>query len=775
MLQARKTKRGSCVLSLLICLMLLSISPNASAQTRDSGFQGYVRDESGAAVAGARVELRNKLRVVHTTTSEDGSFSFSKAMAGERLIIEAPGFAVFSQLLTDENIVPRIEVVLSPASIREQITVTATRSEAPLASTAASVRLLSAPDLSTTAALTLDDALRQVPGFQLFRRTGSRTANPTSQGVSLRGVGASGASRALILADGIPFADPFGGWVYWDRLPRAAISQVEVVRGGVSDLYGSSAMGGVVNILTRAVDAPTLSFESSYGNQETPNASLYAGTRPGKFTVSLAGEVFKTDGYVNVRTNDRGAVDTPVSSAHRSLYLELGYKPNENSRLFLKPSYFAESRTNGTPIQTNETRIAELDGGVDWSYRRIGEMSLRSYLSAQTYDQNFSAIAANRNSETLTRVQRVPAQATGLMFQWSRLIGNQNLVGGFEVREVRGASDETLYDRGKASTLIGAGGRQRSSALFFRDMLQLRPNVSISGGLRLDLFKNVDGLSVSRGLLPITPQTVNQFPDRSERSLSPHLSVVYNANEKLSLFASFNRAFREPTLNELYRSFRLGNVLTLANENLEREQSIGAEGGARLSLWQKRFDLRASFFSTYIRNPIANVTVSSSPTLITRQRQNLGRTRSRGFELDSFFRVNHAWNINVGYLFADARVASFPANVLLEGLMIPQTARHSLTFQVNYGGAKKYRFGLQGRISGSQFEDDQNLLNLPGFSTIDAYASRFLGRQLEVFVAAENLLNSRYEVGRTPVIIMGPPILFRLGIKINYRKEHYGD
>lgn len=756
---------------LLVCLPLIAIAGavNTFAQTPNAEIAGYVRDESGAAVAGARVELRGESRVVHTTTSADGSFSFTGVKGGGRLTVEAPGFAVFSRLLKKEGALSTIEVVLSPASIREQITITATRIEAPLISTAASVRLLSSADLSTTAAITIDDALRQVPGFQLFRRTGSRAANPTSQGVSLRGVGATGASRALVLADGIPFADPFGGWIYWDRLPRAAVSQVEVVRGGISDLYGSNALGGVINILTQPNNGPRVSFESSYGNQNTPNASLYAGTRIKKFTASLAGEIFQTAGYINVSKNDRGAVDTPVASRHRSLYFELGYSPSKSSRLFLRPSYFAESRNNGTPLQTNRTHVAEIDGGANWNPHRVGRLSLRGYLSTQTYDQIFSALATNRNTETLTRVQRVPAQAAGLMFQWSRLLGErQSLVAGFEAREVRGASDEIVYDRGNASSLVGAGGRQRSYALFFRDTLQFSSKVSISGGTRVDFFRNFNGLSVSRGISPGALQNVTRFADVADTTFSPQVSIVYHANSELSMFGSFNRAFRAPTLNELYRSFRLGNALTLANENLKRERATGVEAGARLSLWKDRFDLRASFFSTSITDPIANVTLSSSPTLITRQRQNLGRTRSLGFEVDSNLRLNPSWNINLGYLFSDARVVNFRANSLLEGLLIPQTPRHSLTFQVSYASSKPYKFGLQGRASGPQFEDDQNLLPLRSFFTIDAYAARSFGAHWQVFVAGENLLNSRYEVGRTPVVTIGSPRLVRVGLKFNY-------
>jgi len=757
-----------------VCLALLQIACcfNTPAQSLNSGFKGHVHDESGAAIANARVEFRGELRAAHTRTSEDGSFSFDGSIARGILTIVAPGFAVFSQRLTQATSQTSLEIILKPASIREQVTVTAARTETALGSTAASVRVLSPAELSTTAALTIDDTLRQVPGFQLFRRSGSRTANPTSQGVSLRGVGASGASRALVLADGIPFADPFGGWIYWDRMPRAAVKQMEVVRGGASDLYGNSAMGGVINIITRASEERALSFDLSYGNENSPNASIYADKRFKKFSTGVAGELFNTGGYINVRSNERGAVDTPVSSRHRTLNLDFEYQPGETVRWFLKPSYFAESRANGTPLQTNRTRVAEIDAGTDLNLAHLGEMSFRGYLSKQTYDQNFSAIAANRNTETLTRVQRVPAQSAGLMFQWSGAMGNhQSLVGGLEAREVRGASDEIVYGGGIASSLVGAGGRQRSYALFISDSLQLNPKFSITAGARLDFFKNFDGVSVSRAISAGALDRVTKFADVSERALSPHLSLLYQANSSLSFFGSLYGAFRAPTLNELYRSFRVGNVLTLANENLKRERATGGEAGARLSLWEDRFDLRTSFFATDVSDPIANITLTSSAALITRQRQNLGRTRSRGLEIDSTVRLKRNLNLNVGYLFSDARVISFAANPLLEGLLIPQTPQQSFTFQISYASAKNYQVSFQGRASGRQFEDDQNLLSLPGFFTLDAYASRKLNRQLEIFAAVENVFNTHYQVGRTPVVTVGPPALFRVGIKVNHEKR----
>src|SRR5947199_47088 len=161
----------------------------------------------------------------------------------------------------------------SPPASSETIVVTATQTKTRLSDTPASVVVITRDAMQTTAASTTDDALRQVPGFTLFRRSGSRSANPTSQGVSLRGVGASGASRALVLDDGIPLNDPFGGWIYWGRVPRVAIDRIEVVRGGASDLYGNGAMSGVVQFIRRR--DPSITIDTSAGSGRTGEASLY--------------------------------------------------------------------------------------------------------------------------------------------------------------------------------------------------------------------------------------------------------------------------------------------------------------------------------------------------------------------------------------------------------------------------------------------------------------------------------------------------------------------
>ena len=320
----------------------------------------------------------------------------------------------------------------APPPAHEEITVTATRKETRLSDTPASVVVIGRETLEASAAVTLDDTLRQVPGFTLFRRAGSRTANPTTQGVSLRGLGGSGASRALVLEDGIPLNDPFGGWIYWGRLPRVDIDRVEVLRGGASDLYGSGAMGGVVQFIRR--NDSGVAAELSYGQQSTANGQLFAAMQRGEWRGNVSADLFQTDGFVLVQPSQRGAVDRAADSQHTSVDATVA-----RGGVFLRASHYDESRNNGTALQINETAIRQLTAGAD-----LGALSLRAYASDQDYHQTFSAVAADRQSEHLTVDQRVPSRGLGASAQWFAppIGGKHVIIAGGDARDVEGTSDE---------------------------------------------------------------------------------------------------------------------------------------------------------------------------------------------------------------------------------------------------------------------------------------------------------------------------------------------
>jgi outer membrane receptor protein involved in Fe transport len=171
-------------------------------------------------------------------------------------------------------------------------------------------------------------------------------------------------------------------------------------------------------------------------------------------------------------------------------------------------------------------------------------------------------------------------------------------------------------------------------------------------------------------------------------------------------------------------------------------------------------------FCTTISDNVSNVTLNVTPSLITRQRQNAARTRSCGVEADGNFQVTDHLRISTGYLFVDSRVSSFPTNPSLEGLLIPQVARHQFTFQSTYSGWKKTTLGVQLRAVGPQFDDDQNQFRLRAFSSVDVFASRRLGKKIEIFASAENLFDTKIEAGRTPVLTLASPRTFRAGLRL---------
>jgi len=755
-------------------LVTLFVALPARAQSpKIHSISGVVLDQRAAPIPNAHVSLFDKAArlLLQTETDNDGRFTFPNVDVTEgTLSVSSKGFAEFRRSWST-NKAADLHIVLAPAIVTEQVVVTATRTETVLRDMPASIRVLPAAEFDTTAALRLDDVLRLVPGFQLFRRSGSRIANPTSQGVSLRGVGASGASRSVVLADEIPLNDPFGGWVYWGRVPRQSLSRVEVMRGAASDLYGSGALGGVINLLTKKVDGPAFSFDASYGNQNTLNASLFLGTRRGRWSTSLAAESFKTEGYVPVAEAERGRIDSRANASDSVLDFKLQFDRTRTSRFFIGAAYFAESRQNGTPFQINRTHLRQFRLGGD-EETRFGLFGVRAYATTQVFDQNFSAVAADRNSETPTRVQRVPAQAAGLSLQWSRPFGSrQTIVSGLDAKEVRGSSDELAFTGGRISALIGAGGRERDAGFFIKDIVRVTPRFSLIGGARFDRWRNFLGHTDTRPLSPGGSSTVARFIDRSETALSPQLSFVYNSHNNVAVFASAYRGFRAPTLNELYRSFRVGNVLTLANATLRAEKLNGVEGGLSFSSAEGRVTFRGTLFRSEISNSIANVTLNTTPNLITRERRNLGSTRSQGFELETEIRPGARWLVTAGYLFADARVARFPGTPALEGLAVPQIARHSLAAQLRYTNPRKLNFGLQARIVGRQFDDDLNQFRLPGYWSVDAIVSRRLSPAVELFAAAENLFNQRYVVGRTPITTLGPPLLVRGGLRVRLPRK----
>jgi outer membrane receptor protein involved in Fe transport len=654
-------------------------------------------------------------------------------------------------------------------ALAEEITVTATGVESRLAEVPAAVTVLDAEDLAAAPGLALDDVLRQVPGFTLFRRSGSRTANPTTQGPSLRGVGGSGASRALVLGDGIPLNDPFGGWVAWGRVPRLALQQVEVLRGGASDLYGTGALAGVVQLLRRPITPGAWAAEGSAGNESTASADLWSAARRSAWGGALAAERVTTAGAVPVARDERGAVDVAAGGHHTSAELTVERAPPAdasaagtfaNSRLFARGGSFEERRANGTPQQTNSTWLREAALGADVPALG-GDAALRLWATRERYFQTFSVVAADRDSEVMNRDQRVPSRVRGASGRWRRSLGGSTtLLAGIEARRTRGESDERLFTAGRIVP-SSSGGRQDLDGAYVETLLAPARRWSFAAGLRGDGWRNVSN--------PGSGGAPGVRTRRDAQALSPRLSARCQASEAWSLDLAGYRSFRAPTLNELYRGFRVGNAVTDPNPRLGPERLRGAELGIgwmpRSATGGANARLRASLFSMDLEDTIANVTISTTPELVRRRRENLGRTRARGAELEGEAQPWRRLTVAGSWLLVDSTVRSFAADPALAGKRVPQVPRAQASLSFGWHGDAATAT-LAARWSASSFEDDRNTAALDRFTLVDAEVAHGLRRGLTAFVAVENLLDEEYVVGRAGVTTVGTPRLVRVGIRL---------
>lgn len=594
-----------------------------------------------------------------------------------------------------------------PDSFADTVVVTASGSPERLTDAVSPTSILTREDLGRSPALTLDEQLRQIPGFSLLRRSSSLSAHPTSQGVSLRGLGSNGASRTLVLYDGVPLNDPFGGWVYWNRLPLSSLEAVEVARGSLSQLYGSAAMGGVIQLLPRPPQPRTLEVTARGGDRYTGDLEVFAAGTPGggRWGYSVDGRLFETEGFYTIAPENRGAVDRPAEVDFATVSGRV-----EGGRHHLAVNVFQEERGNGTALQTNDTRLRSLQvggAGGRWTWDAFGQ--------AQRFVSTFSRILPDRSQEFLTA--RQDFETTGWGGATSFRSGS-GFLAGLDLRR----ADWTDHHQ----TLAGAYVQQTWGAT---------PRLDVLLGARLDLWES----------------------ETSRTRVNPRLGAVFRATEALTFRGSAYQGFRAPTLNELYRPFRVGNVETQANPELREETLTGAEIGADLHPSSAVF-ARLSLYRHRIDGAVGNVTLSTTPQLITRRRENLDQVDARGLEAELRLRPREPWQLEVSYLYTDSRVEK-------TGLYLPQVPRHQGSLGLGYTGRPVAAL-LAGRYIGPQFDDDLNELPLRGAFVIDLSLRRPFGDHLEVFLSAENLFDRKVVTGRSPVETLGSPRLVQMGVKV---------
>jgi outer membrane receptor protein involved in Fe transport len=504
------------------------------------------------------------------------------------------------------------------------------------------------------------------------------------------------------------------------------------------------------------------------------NLDLLVTEALGPFRLSLEGNLFETGGYPIVRSSRRGPIDIDADSEHFTLNGRVEWVPSSDASMFLTGNVFEEERVNGTRLQVNDTRAGSVAAGGRLRTADGSEWSAQVDAQLQTFRSTFTSQAADRTSERLTLDQTVPSTSVGGAFGWLKRFGAHTLLSGLDARWVEGETDEEVFS-GVTGAFTGtrvAGGQQWLTGVYLQDVYRPTERWELTAGLRADYWLAYDGRRHDRAATGVTTRRT-AFPEADRLIVSPRLAARVAVTDTTDVRASVYQGFRAPTINELYRLFRVRNDVTVANEALRPERLTGGEIGLQ-QRWGP-FEGRATGFWNEVKDLVANVTLPINlpdcPAGTTcRQRQNLDLARIRGVETELEYRPWRDWRFVASHLFTDARVVDASAQPALEGKRLAQVPQNSAAFSVRYDNRAFVSVTATARYIGRQFEDDLNTLPLGASWVFDVYLSRALTTWAEAFAAVENVFDETVTVGRTSegVVSIGAPLAARAGLRLRF-------
>lgn len=600
----------------------------------------------------------------------------------------------------------------------------------------------------------LENVLTDVAGFQQFRRSDSRSSNPTAQGVTLRALGGNATSRALVLLDGVPMADPFFGYIPFSALAPERLASARVTRGGGSGPFGSGAVAGTIELQSAGPDdLGDASASAVFGSRDATElaAALTPEIGPGFATVS--GRWDKGDGFFTAPKDQRGPNDVRARYDAWSVAAR-GVVPLPGMlELQARGLVFRDDRTLRFIGADSATQ------GEDASLRLIGRGRWQIDALAYFQRRDFSSVTVSATSFRPVLDQReTPSTGLGGKVELRPPVGHDHVlrIGG----DVRHAEGELFEDTLSAATGAvtasrNAGGRILVAGAFVEDDWTVGP-VTLTGGARIDRWTIRDGFF--RQVTPAGAVTSDlRFDHRGGWEPSVRAGALWRANDAVAIRAAGYTGFRLPTLNELYRPFTVFPVTTQANAALDLERLRGGEIGIDVTpLASTKFALTA--FHNRLEGAVANVTIGTN----LRQRRNLDAIVVRGIEATASARWRHL-ALSASYAFSDAEVDA--PGTSLDGFAPAQSPRHAASATLGWSD-RAANFSATLRHVGAQFEDDRETDRLPPATTLDTFAALKLGRGFSVIGRAENLFGETVVTRKAGTSIdLGTPRTIWIGLR----------
>ena len=658
-----------------------------------------------------------------------------------------------------------------PPSV-EQVIVTAARLPPSAADAAFSIVHLGEGDLAKSQRV--DEAVSQTPGVSLFRRTSSLSANPTTQGISLRAIAPSGAGRTLVTLDGVPLNDPFGGWVIWSQLAPESLGGIDIVRGAGAGPYGAGALTGVIALSERDSG---IAGDVSAGALGSQRASAAAVSTLGRLEFFGGASYDKSDGYAPVRGNAQGAADTRTDLEAKSIAGRVDMA-TALGLLSLRGGFFEEDRGAGLAgARANASgnvlsaTLAKAPRGQALGWR------LQAWRRTSDLFNTSVAVAADRSTTTPANSQdKTPATGWGLNGALRRKVGGLEWELGADGRLNDGEERERYsYVSGAYTRNRVAGGKTAVVGAYGDGSWSSGPWL-VAGGLRLDHWETTDGFRIERNALTGAVLLDQRPADRNGEVVSGRLGVTRQIGDGAVARLAGYTGFRPASLNELYRPFRVGNDVTEANAALKPERLQGLEAG--VSRKGDKGLIEATAFWNRIDDPIVNVTLGVGPGTFPiggfipaggtlRQRQNAGTIDAFGLE-GRAERTVGAVTLTSALSVTDARLDGGSDAPQLTGKRPAQAPIWSATAGLSAVLTEKLTLATDLTYEGKRFEDDLNSRVLDPAYRLDARLDWRVRPLVTAYVAGDNLLDANIQTSRTADGVAGysAPRVVRVGLRV---------
>ena len=620
-----------------------------------------------------------------------------------------------------------------PASPTPEIVVTGQGLPQTPATPAYDNTTLDQQQITSTGSGRLEDALQDVAGFQQFRRSDSRSSNPSAQGVTLRALGGNATSRAQVLLDGVPMADPFFGYIPLSAIPPERLSSIVVTRGGGTGPFGAGALAGAIELQSAdASDLGLFTGEALIDNRAETELSGTLAPEIGEGYAMVSGRWDRGKGFFTTPEDQRVPATVRAKYDSWSTTARLVEPIGDDLTLQLRGLTFEDNRVLRFAGATTGSK------GQDVSARVVGRGPWEIDALAYAQWRNFNNKVISSSSYNLVLDQKdTPSEGQGGKIEIRPPVGGGHTLRlGTDFRRSHGNLAEDAYSgvTGAKTAQHFAGGTNTDLGLFAEDDWELGP-VTLTGGVRGDRYTIRDGYYRATNADGSVITTDNRFPNFADWHFSWRGGGVLHATKALQVRAAVYTGLRLPTLNELYRPFVVFPVTTEANADLKPERLFGYEGGID---WQATPGVKVTLtaFDNKLKDAITNVTIATN----LNQRQNIPAIRARGLELGAEAHLGQ-FSLNGSLAYTHARERAPGRD--LDGFRPSQTPAWDESATLSYRPRDGMLFSATVRHVGKQFEDDQETDVLPAATTVDLFGEVPLIGKLSFVARAENLFDAK--------------------------------